>query len=391
MGVIRPSSSPYCSPALLIKKPNGEYRLAIDYRNLNSVTKFDAEPSCSLDQELYKFTGSKYFSEIDLSKAYYQIPMSEESIPYTAFATPKGLMEFCRMPFGLSTACASYVRLMRKVLKDLDVSFYFDNVLIFSKDWISHVSMIKKVFDRLRMFNLTIKPSKLSFGMSNINYLGFNINGEHLAPHGENIHKVSEFIKPSTKSSLRSFIGLCSFYSRFVPNFASITAPLTDLLKKSVSEPLPWNDICNDSFDKLKYSLSSEPILKLPNINMPFVLRTDASNIGVGAVLFQYHNNEPFPVAYSSRKLLEREINYSTVEKELLAVLFGINKFRYYLIGQKFMLEVDHQPLVYLSKFKGNNSRLLRWALSLQSYDFRIVHVKGSENLGADYFSRAVE
>ena len=391
MNIIRSSSSPYCSPSLLIKKPNGEFRLAIDYRKLNSVTVFDAEPPCGLDEELHRFCGSKYFSELDLSKAYYQIPMSEESIPLTAFATSKGLMEFVRMPFGLNTACASYIRLMRKVLEGLDVAFYFDNILIFSSDWNSHVNLIKSVFQRLRLFGLTVKPSKLSIGMPKINYLGFVIDGDNLSPQHENVRKILDFKEPSRKSTLRSFIGLCSFYARFIPGFATLTSPLTDLLKKGVSEPLPWSDICSKNFVTLKTALSDKPILRLPKINLPFVLRTDASNVGIGAVLFQYHDNVPFPVAYSSRKLLDRESRYSTIEKELLAVVFGIEKFKYFLIGQKFLLEVDHQPLVYLQKFKGHNNRLLRWALGLQSYDFRLVHVKGCDNLGADFLSRAVE
>ena len=390
LGIIRPSSSPYCAPSLLLKKPNGEFRLAIDYRCLNSITVFDAEPSTLFDDELHRFVGCKYFTEFDLSKAYYQIPMAEDSIKYTAFATPRGLMEFTRMPFGLSTACASYIRLMRKVLHDLDVAFYFDNILIFSENWDDHLTMINTVLDRIRSFNLTIKPSKISIGLSTINYLGFTINGSKISPMSKNIDKILNLPVPTSKTALRSFIGLVTFYSRFIRNFSTMTAPLTNLLKKNISEPLPWNDDCNYNFSLLKKCLGSSPILKLPDINLPFVLRTDASNVGIGAMLFQYHSNDPYPVAYGSRKLLERETKYSTIEKELLAVIFGINRFKYYLLGSSFILEVDHQPLVYLNKFKGQNNRLLRWALALQAFSFRVVHVKGNENLGADLLSRVV-
>ena len=390
LGVIRPSSSPYCSPGILIKKQSGDYRLAIDYRNLNSVTQFDAEPACNLEEELHRFSGCKYFSEFDLTKAYYQIPMAADSIKYTAFGTPKGLMEFCRLPFGLSTACASYIRLMRKVLDGLDISFYFDNILIYSKNFESHVVMIERVLNRLRSFGLTVKPSKMSICVPSIKYLGFVINGDYIAPQAENVKKVTDFKIPTNKTTLRSFIGLCSFYSKFIQNFATLTAPLTDLLKKGTPEPIPWNSNCDHSFGQLKQCLCKDPILKLPQMNLPFVLRTDASNVGIGAVLFQYHNNEPFPVGFASKKLLDRETRYSTVEKELLAVVFGISKFKYYLMGQKFLLEVDHQPLVYLQKFKSHNNRLLRWALGLQAYDFQVVHVRGIDNLGADFLSRAI-
>ena len=194
---------------------------------------------------------------------------------------------------------------------------------------------------------------------------------------------------PTTKTALRSFLGTCQFYSKFVPNFADIGSALTDKLKKGVKEPLFWTDTEISYFNQLKSSLSSEPVLKLPNLDKPFVVRSDASNRGLGGVLLQYYDDIPHPVAYTSRKLLPREVNYSTVEKELLAVIFAMHKFKYYLLGKQFILEVDHRPLVYLNKFKGDNGRLVRWALSLQPYDFRIVYIPVKDNVGADLLSRS--
>ena len=160
-------------------------------------------------------------------------------------------------------------------------------------------------------------------------------------------------------------------------------------MRKNVKEPLSWPDLGKCIFEKLKNWLLCDPILKLPNTKLTFVLRTDASNVGVGAVLLQYHNNIPFPVSFASRKLLPRECNYSTIERECLAIVFGIDKFKYYLYGTEFVLEVDHKPLVYLHKVKGSNSRLMRWVLSLQPYRFRIVHIPGRDNVGADWLSRS--
>jgi hypothetical protein len=389
LGIIRPSMSPYCSPCLMIKKSDGTYRLAIDYRGLNAVTLFDAEPSCNVEEELHKFHSSQFFTELDLCKAYYQLPLAEQSIPLTAFATHKGLMEFTRMPFGLVTACSSYIRLMRLVLADLPhVSFYFDNILVHTESLDEHLEALRSVFDRLRKYNLTLKPSKCKFALRNVEYLGFEIGEGVIKPLNNKISAITEIPLPRTKTQLRSFLGMCMFYAKFIPNASEICAPLTDLLKKVSREPLVWSDHGLANFEKLKLTLASAPILKLPNLEKAFVLRTDASQTGIGGVLLQYYDDIPHPVAYVSRKLLQREVNYSVIERELLAIIFGVSKFRYYLLGKQFMLEVDHRPLVYLNKFKGQNDRLLRWALSLQPYNFRIVYIPGKDNLGADMLSR---
>jgi hypothetical protein len=160
------------------------------------------------------------------------------------------------------------------------------------------------------------------------------------------------------------------------------------MLKKTSREPLLWSEEATKNLQTLKTFLAGDPILALPDINKTFILRTDASLVGLGAVLLQYHAETPRPVAYASRKLLPRERRYSTIERECLAIIFGVDKFKFYLLGKEFILEVDHRPLVYLNKFKGNNSRLVRWALSLQPYRFRTIYIAGEENVGADLLSR---
>ena len=387
--IIRPSNSPYCSPSVMVRKSDNRYRLAIDYRALNAVSEFDAEPAPNLEEELHKFSSAKLYSQLDLCKAYYQLKMDPESIKYTAFATHRGLMEFVRMPFGLVTACSSYMRLMRLLLVDLpNVSFYFDNVLIFSDTWEEHIHAIENVFSRLKQYGLTLKPSKCSFGSSSVEYLGFVIGGGTLKAVPDKLQAIQSVEIPTTKTALRSFLGTCQFYSKFIENFATISAPLSDLLLKGVSEPLKFDEIALESFNLLKSKLVSAPILKLPDKDKIFVVRTDASQIGIGGILLQYHDSSPHPVAYVSRKLLPRERKYSTIERELLGIIFSVNKFKYYLLGAKFILEVDHRPLVFLQKFKGDNPRIMRWALSLQSFDFRIVYIPGKDNVGADMLSR---
>ena len=388
-GIIRRSSSQHCSPVVMVAKADGSYRMAIDFRQLNAVTVFHAEPGCNIEDDLYRFSGATFFSELDLAKAYYQVPLSERAKPLTAFPTHLGLMEFCRLPFGLVTACATYIRLMRIVLAGLpNVTFYFDNIFVYSSDWAQHCSTLSAVFNRIRTHGLTLKSSKCHYGFPSIQYLGFILGGDCLQPQPDKVEALCRIPPPQTKKLLRSFLGMVSFYQSLIPHFADLTAPLSDLLKKTVHEPLPWTDELQTCFNHLKFVLSSSPIRRLPDASLTFVLRTDASNKGLGAVLLQYHHGCPHPVAYASRKLLPRECRYSTIERECLAVVFGILRFDYYLRGREFILEIDHKPLIYLQNFKGKNDRLLRWALSLQAYKFRLVHVAGADNIGADLLSR---
>ena len=294
------------------------------------------------------------------------------------------------MPFGLVSACSSYLRLMRTLLTGIpNVSFYFDNVYIYGKTWEEHTIALRAVLERLRDHGLTAKPVKCRFGFPFIMYLGFIVDGATIRPQVDKINAIVKMTAPRSKTNLRSFLGMVSFYGKFIPNISNLTGPMTDMLKKGVKEPLVWAAETLENFDKLKLLLSSDPILRVPDPSLPFVLRTDASNIGVGAILMQYFDGIAFPIAYASRKLLVREQAYSTVERECLALIFGIKKFEFYLIGQEFLLEVDHKPLVYMEKFKGSNDKLLRWSLGLQPYRFRLVHIPGCDNIGADLLSRA--
>ena len=392
LDIIQPSKSPYRSPIVMVSKADNTFRLTLDTRALNTVTVFDAEPMCNLEEELHKFTNSKFYSELDITKAYHQIKLAEESTKYTAFSTNQGLMEYKRMPFGLVTACATYTKLMRIVLDGIEnVSFYFDNILIFSQTLDHHCQILAEVLDRLRAHNLTVKLSKCKFAYSSIKYLGFILGENTLQPQHDKIEAIVQLKPPTTKRGLRSFLGMVSFYSMFIPNMSDLTSVLTDSLSSKAHEPILWTNLALTNFEKLKQILTCEPVLKLPNPNIPFSLRTDASGVGLGALLVQYYDGVPFPVRYASRKLQGAEKNYSTIERECLAIVFGIQRFKFYLLGKEFFLEVDHRPLIYLNKLKNTNARLMRWALTLQPYRFTLIHIPGQSNLGADFLSRIEE
>ncbi|XP_062602901.1 uncharacterized protein LOC134264647 [Saccostrea cucullata] len=389
MKVIEHSTSPYSAPVVIARKKDGTNRFCIDFRKLNSVTVFDAEPMPNPDSIFSKLTGKKFISKIDLSKGYWQVQMEEDSKPLTAFSTPAGLYQFRKMPFGLVNAPATFSRLMRNLLHGMEnVENFIDDIMVFTDTFAEHLSTLKILFTRLRDAGLTARPTKCFIGFEQIDCLGYLVNDQRLKPEDDKIEAIKNAPIPETKKQVRSFLGLVGFYRKFIPNFSAIAIPLSDLTKKGNPNRVQWTECHQGAFDSLKQLLCSRPILKLPDMQKPFILRTDAADEGIGAVLLQMEGDEKFPVAYASRKLQKREKSYAVIEKECLAVVWGIQKFHQYLYGKDFVLETDHQPLMYMNKAKTENSRLMRWALQLQPYHFRIVAIKGSENVGADYLSR---
>ncbi|KAK3084178.1 hypothetical protein FSP39_009620 [Pinctada imbricata] len=341
MDVIEQSTSDYASPVVLARKPDGSVRFCIDFRGLNKVYKFDAEPMPNTDELFGIISKSKYFSKIDLSKGFWQIELEKDSRPYTAFVTSEGLYQFKVMPFGLLTSPATFSRMMRKLLAGMpNVVNFIDDILVHTETLEEHLSTLRELFERLRKANLKARPS------------------------------------------------LVGYYRKFIPNFAAIASPLTDLTKKGLPNKVTWGPSQENSFLSLKGNLTSSPILAIPDFMKSFILRTDASDKGIGAILLQERDGNKFPVAYASKKLLQREQNYSVIERECLAIVWAVMKFQSYLYGQEFLLETDHAPLVYLRRSKLGNSRLMRWALFLQTYKFRIIAIKGKDNVGADYLSR---
>lgn len=390
LDVIETSDGPFASPIVIIKKRDQTVRFCIDMRQLNKRTVFDAEPMPNIEQMFAKLSGCKYFSKLDLSKGYWQVPLTERAKELTGFVTTNGNFRFKVMPFGLVNAPATFCRLMRKVLRDLsNTDSFVDDILVYTETWEEHLVTLRKLMLRLRDANLTARPTKCSLGYKEIDCLGFTIGeSSHIFPQQEKVESVRNAPRPTTKKQVRSFLGLTGFYRKFVPNFAAIAAPLSDLTKKGQPNKLIWEESQERAFRSLKESLVKGPILRLPDLEKPFVLRTDASDVGLGAVLLQYHDGTPFPIMYASRKLSPAEQNYAVIEKECLAVVWGVGKFYRYLFGRDFTLETDHQPLAYMSKAKVANSRIMRWALSLQPFRMTIRAIRGCDNVGADYLSR---
>lgn len=353
------------------------------------MTVFDAEPMPDTNNIFGRLAGARFFSKLDLSKGYWQVPMAESAKSKTAFITPQGLYQFRVMPFGLVNAPATFSRLMRKLLAGMDcLDNFIDDILIFTDTWEQHLEVLRELFGRLRKARLTARPTKCSIGFKSLPCLGYVVGDQRLRPDQEKIKAIEEAPRPETKKQVRSFLGLASFYRRFIPNFSAIAIPLSDLTRKGLANKVEWNANHEKAFLSLKKMLTSSPVLKLPDLSQEFILRTDASDTGIGAVLLQEENDKAMPVAYASRKLLPREKNYAIIERECLAIVWGIQKFEPYLYGREFVLETDHQPLTYLNRTRTANGRLMRWALLLQPYRFRLRAIKGCDNVGADYLSR---
>ena len=245
---------------------------------------------------------------------------------------------------------------------------------------------IRKVLQRLREAGLTVKPKECQFGMKYCTYLGHVVGGGAVRPEASKVEAVEQFKVPEIKRQVRAFLWLTGYYRKFIPNYATIAAPLTDLTRKSAPNNVQWNEQCDQAFKELKRLLCTAPVLRNPDFSRPFILQTDASDRGVGAVLSQKDENGEHPLGYFSRKLLPREERYSTMEKECLAIKFGTQAFRVYLLGRNFTIQTDHRSLEWLDRLKENNARLTRW--SLASYTFVVEHRPGAKNGNADALSR---
>ncbi|XP_070179133.1 uncharacterized protein [Littorina saxatilis] len=394
MGVIEPVSSPYNAPIVLVKKKDGKVRFCIDYRQLNRVTVFDGEPLPNVDELFSRLGRAKFFSKIDLSKGYWQIPVYPPDKEKLAFIVPQGQFTWTKMPFGLQNAVAVFSRMMRKLLKPLnrnDVYNFMDDILVATQDWKTHLQALCAVFHRLEEAGLTARPTKCVIGFSELDYLGHHVGHGLMWPEAAKVEKIQAARRPETKKDVRAFLGLVGFYRRYVPNFAAIALPLTDLSRKNLSNRVEWTDRCEEAYQTLRQMLSQRPVICVPDLSLPLVLQTDASDIGLGAVLLQDHGGELKPVSFASRKLNSAEKNYATEEKECLAIVWAIRKFEVYLYGREFELQTDHQSLQHLQRSKTSNGRLMRWALLLQSFSFRVTVIRGRDNVGADYYSRIVQ
>ena len=309
-GIIEPSCSEWSSPIVLVKKKDGSLRLCVDYRKLNQVSQMDAYPMPRVDELIDHVGRAKFILTLDLTRGYWQVPVATDDRPKTAFTTPFGLFQFNVMPFGLQGAPATFQRLMDQVIRGLGefLAAYLDDLIVFSETWTEHLQHIRAILQRLREAGLTAKAKKCKFGTDHCVHLGHIVGGGTVYPESAKLQAVRDFPTPQTKKQVRVFLGLTGYYRRFIPDYASTAAPLTDLTRKSAPVRVVWSPNCDHAFQQLKDSLCTAPILRSPDFTRPFVLQTDASDRGVGAVLSQLDDEgQEHPVAYFSKKLLPRE------------------------------------------------------------------------------------
>ncbi|XP_065438558.1 uncharacterized protein LOC135981218 [Chrysemys picta bellii] len=391
MGIITRSQSPWASPIVMVPKKDKTMRFCVDYRKLNAITQPDPYPTPRIEDLLDTLGGARFISTLDLTKGYWQIPLDAEAQGKSAFIVESGLYEFKVLPFGMRNSGATFMRLINEVLRGLE-SFaraYIDDLAVFSSSWQDHLNHIGIVLHRLREANLTVKVSKCRMGAAEVTYLGHRVGNGQLRPEPVKVEAIKNWPTPRTKKQVQSFIGLANYYRRFVQGFSDIVAPITDLTKKEKPDRVLWTEACEQGFQSIKSALAKEPVLASPDFEKPFLLCTDASNIGLGAVLMQEgEGGKRHPVAYLSKKLSPTEQNYATIEKECYAIVWAVKQLKPYLYNKKFTVLSDHAPLVWLHRAKGNNSRLLRWSLALQEYEMDIVHIRGKENIVADALSR---
>lgn len=390
LGVIEPSSSPWSSPMRLVVKPN-KVRLCLDARRLNQVTKKDAYPLPSIEGIFSRLPKAHLISKLDLKDAYWQIGLTAESKPLTAFTIPgRPLYQFTVMPFGLCNAPSTMCRLVDEIIPpDLrgSVFGYLDDLIIVSEDFSTHLSILVRLSQQFKKANLTLNVAKSQFCVTEVNYLGYIIGNGGIKTDPDKINSILNWPSPKNIKQVRGFLGLAGWYRRFIANFSTIVWPITEVL--STKRKFVWTSEAQTSFDEIKRLLTSAPVLTNPDFSKKFYLHCDASDVGIGAVLIQMdEDGNEKPIAYMSKKLNSAQRNYSVTERECLAAIEAVKKFRCYLELQEFEIITDHSSLTWLMKQPDLTGRLARWVLKLQGYIFTISHRKGKEHIVPDALSR---
>lgn len=389
-GLAKPSTSAWSSPCIVEAKSDGSPRFITDFRKVNSVTVRDSYPLPRLEDCVDNLGNAKFVSKLDLLKGYWQVPLTDRASNIAAFVTPDHFLQYTVMAFGMCNAPATFQRLINTVIAGVsNCNAYLDDLIIYTDSWDEHLRVLTQVFGRLAQANLTLNLSKCEFGKATVTYLGRQVGQGQVRPIEAKVAAITACSVPTTRKALRSFLGMAGYYRSFCRNFSTVVQPLTQLLSPKVD--FVWTPECQAAFDSAKALLCHAPVLAAPDLTKPFKLEVDASAVGAGAVLLQEDaEGVDHPVCYFSRKFNKHQLNYSTIEKETLALLLALQHFEVY-VGSSSLPVVtytDHNPLVFLSRMYNHNQRLMRWALIVQDYNLEIHHKKGSENVLADALSR---
>ena len=389
-GVIKPSTSAWASPICLVRKRDGTLRFCVDYRKLNAVSKGDAYPVPHMGECLSTLAHSELYSIVDCISGYWQCGMDSDSAEKAAITTHRGLFQPTVLPFGVKGGVAHFSRVMSTLFGALQwriLLIYLDDLLIFSRNFKEHLHRLGAVFDCLLQAGLKLKPSKCSIARKSIKFLGHIVSREGVSSDPDKIKAITEFPVPGDVEQLRRFLGMAGYYRDYVDGFAEAAHPLNQLTRKGVA--FTWSVVCSQAFRKLKELLVKAPVLAYPDFSREFTLTTDASNIGLGAILSQEVDGREVVISYASKSLSKAESNYSTTERECLAVVWAAQHFSHYLLGSTFVIRTDHDPLTYLRSVPSPHGRLARWIGWLEQFSYRMVYTPGKSIPHADALSRA--
>ena len=389
-GMIVPSCSDYAAPVIVVKKKDSdEPRICIDYRGLNKVTRKDAFASPRIDDLLNRLGKKKIFSRLDVKSAYYHVEVHPDSRHKTAFRYEGRLMEWVRLPMGLSNSPSTWNRLIHSVVGNLPFAVcYFDDICVASESSQVHSEQLKQTLRALNDAGIRLNPDKCEFFVYETEFLGFKVTDGAIGPSSSKVGIMEAYVRPKTVDDVKRFVGMCGYYRRLIPEFAKRIEPLQKL-SLMCSKKFAWDGGCESSFEDLRAMMSRAPVCQLFDPNLPTIVRTDASGFAFGGVLEQVGKSGiPHAVEFFSKRFDKTQRNYSTIEREAHAVINSLKHWRHYLVGKKFCIETDHKPLVWIRTKRDLSGKLGRWALFLEEFEYEIRFVKGSDNVVSDSLSR---
>lgn len=399
-GIVEESTSPWSSPIVLVRKKDGSVRFCIDFRKLNNITTKDAFPLPRIDDIFDHLSQAEYYSTIDFKSGYFQVGLDPKDRPKTAFSTRDQHYQFTVLPQGVTNGPPAFQRIITQILGPTRWQYslaYLDDVIIYSPTFEQHLIHLDNILNRLDDANFRLNVNKCRIAQTSIDYLGHHIEHSNIRPNADNIRALLETPQPSTAREAFRFVKAAEYYRKFIPNFSTIAQPLHKYApttkeqrsQKSKATPVNLSDEEVNAFNILKRILTDDLVLRIPDPNLTFKIHTDASHIGIGAVLMQVHPHGDLPIAYLSKKFTTTQMNWPATEQECYAIIYAIEKWHKYLDGRPFIIETDHKPLLPFNLKQQLNAKCERWRLKLQQYQFTVRYIKGKHNTVADYLSRS--